>query len=905
MTDHPAQSAAGVPAAGQDAEPGPALIGHPDAALAAGLLFDVDLDAASVPDLLERLRQRSSASMLWTRLGGGSVPLPPARERWDAHLPLWRKVPMPPPAVAERLAAAWQLLVAEQPAPVDAVRVEVAAPDDAQFLAHLAGVTGGPVSAVIGLGGLRFRWSWPLRIGVAGPHARAWAARINSHPHSPQHFSASVADPDAPLDDVAIAIVDADVFDPDDQTAWEQVMATTWSASVVVVVGGAPAVELLNRVDTGSHTTAAIPEAGVEWWPGVYEDLAHDRPLDLALRRQRPGALVCGVGRVLDATAVGHWALEVARREPRLAELQRLIGQVWFDSESQGARMVIRWVGQHAPGVTVEDSQGETAAISPDVETPPDQRRRQPPSPGRRRLIAAIWDGERECRTVARPDRDLTLELRIAVPTADDIAAGEEFPALPTQQVVAELEVEVTSDVWLAPQTQRVQLATESSDPSTSAMFGFHSPPAGSTTRFDVVVRFQGRTLQTAVLTVPVRERAAGRDRIRFLATVTTAGPEPSPASTSAEYALSARSGTLTRGPASVPLGDVQTLLDILERRASLTLGVDPAPQELTDPKARELLVFLARRGSQLHDKLAPLQIGPEGSISLLVRADTPVLPIELVYQGEPPRQKAKLCRHVTEPEVVAPPEWGHPCALAGRNVVCPYAFWGMYRTVIRDVELPPGVANPRVLLTLAPVLYAATVIADVGTAPGTTKPSDQLAQEAEDLFGKTAVSRVTNWTAWRRGVRSHPRLLLLLAHRESFDGETGLFIGQKSFLASVDVRNDVVSTAGGQVAPPLVLLMACASASAGNEFGTLPGAFAARGAAAVVGTLSKLSGPQGSRAGRAILRSLRQSAVGGGAAGVTLAESLARARRDLVAEGLLIGLLLVSHGDVDLRIGG
>ena len=908
----------------------------PDAMLAAGLLWDVDLEAASVADLAEGLRQRVSPSTLWTRLGGGA-PLPPPRDRGDAHLPLWRPVSSLNPEASARLVTAWRTLVAERPGPVEAVRVEVEAPEVADLVGGLQGVTGGPVSAVIGQGELRFRWRWPLRIGVAGPSADAWAAQINAHWHSPEQFiavgrtvpagkrsaagpgSPPATDPAAtgvtiagtgaapagqdPFDELEIVIIDGDLYDPDDTTAWDDVLAMTWSAPVVIVVGGAPVVDMLERVRSWSKITVAVPEPGVGWWGEVYDELAHDRPLDLALRLHRPGSLISGIGRVLDATAVAHWALEVSRREPDLAGLQQLIQQVTFDAESQGARAVLHWAGSRAAGVTVVERHGEQAALGPDTEPrPPGEPGAEVRPPGARRLIAAIWDGERECRTVAPPERDLVLELKIAVPAEGEIAAGAEFPAVPTEEPVAELEVEVTSPrVWAAPQVQTVQLATGSDEPSTSAFFDFRSPAAGSAVPFDIVVRFRGRVLQTAVLTVPVRERAVGRDRIRFLATATTAGPEPSAATTAAEYSLSALTGSLVHKTASVPLGDVQALLDILEKRASLTLGVDPAPERLDDKSARQLLVFLARRGTELGDKLAPLEIGPEGTISVLVRADTPVLPIELVYQAEPPRPTARLCRHVTQPQAVPPPEWGRPCPSASRTVVCPYAFWGMYRTIIRDVELPRGQANPRVVLTLPPVLYAASEIADNGTPRGAAKPSDQLQNETESLFG--AVARVTSWTAWRARVRSHPHLLVLLAHRETSGGETGLFIGGGSFLPSVDVRADVVGSPGPGVAPPLVLLMACASATAGNEFGTLPGAFAARGAAAVVGTLSKLSGPQGSKAGRTILRSLRRSADGAGTAGITLAESLAQARRDLIAEGLLIGLLLVSHGDIDLRM--
>ena len=95
------------------------------------------------------------------------------------------------------------------------------------------------------------------------------------------------------------------------------------------------------------------------------------------------------------------------------------------------------------------------------------------------------------------------------------------------------------------------------------------------------------------------------------------------------------------------------------------------------------------------------------------------------------------------------------------------------------------------------------------------------------------------------------------------------------------------------------MLLIACSSANLGDPFGTLPGALTAKGAGAVVGTLSKIVGPQGATATTHLLDSVH-NAVGKESVG----DAVARARYTLVKEKRPIGLLLVSHGELDTKAG-
>ena len=125
------------------------------------------------------------------------------------------------------------------------------------------------------------------------------------------------------------------------------------------------------------------------------------------------------------------------------------------------------------------------------------------------------------------------------------------------------------------------------------------------------------------------------------------------------------------------------------------------------------------------------------------------------------------------------------------------------------------------------------------------------------------------------------------------------LEIGSESFLYSPDVDEEYIRI--DQAPPPLVVLLACSTALPHNNcFGGLPAAFAGSGAAAVVATLTKMKGPHGARAAAAIIRAIRAHS---GGPGNKLGVAMQAARRQLIEEGLLVGLLIVAHGEIDLPL--
>lgn len=813
--------------------------------LAAGLVWLGSDDPGLEAELIRILEPQ-----VWWRADRPRLAKPQGVVEGDEPKAAWRN----PGAMSEEdvagYAAAWQR-VTERLGAADFLRVSVFTLDDrraAMEIGEAAGVRVSPTLSPIDEGD--FTWHCPVRVTVGGERMADRLAELSDLPLAGEYF---VVAPDGPAD---VCLLDGAEPAP-------------LGCGTVIAVGAADALQLLGRAAASGRVLAVgVPRDDLSWWPEVVRALAANLPLDCALVSAVPDSLVGGVIEALTATTLD------------------------LSHDAQG------WHGPTTTATFLGVGGGRGAGPETTAEPPPTTNGEPPAvTPDPRRLVVEFRDGRRRLRTVLPPQRQLTLEVSIAVPAKGQPAGSVPIEAPPDAEEVVTLDVVADSELWPEPQqAQLVWPVHDHTQPSTSAVFALTTPDAGRAVAITITVLYRGRQLQRAVVTAAVREAAVPGERVRVLVQRTSTPPQPALLTTAAEVSLDATGSELRNlvSGAAIPLSRIEGTLDAFERRLSRTLGVDDAPESLSDPVALALLVDLARQGSGLRDQLAGLGLDGAGAISLLVQPASRLLPLELVYTGQPPRRTGvKLCDHVDQP-----PPPGQACDRASSRVVCPYAFWALTRTIARTVLVPGDRALPApARLDLQPVLYAASDRADYGADPA-ARPTEVLARAVAELFGADQVGRVTSWTAWRREVATRqPELLLLLAHTETDAGEASLQIGRKSFLARPDISAALVGRA------PLVLLVACASAVAGDEFGTLAGTFTARGAAAVVGLLTKLSGSQGARAAAATLTALlaagRAEADGRG-----LGLALAQARRDLVSQGLLVGMMLVAHGEIDVEVG-
>jgi hypothetical protein len=890
----------------------PTRAGDVELVVAAGLLEAAGHlnDQLTTQFATERLRELlSSPAALWWSGYASPASLEASLRQRTARAPRWLA---PDAALLDRLSgkvlAAWRdaLPPGRHGWGTPVLRIEVSDAEAAQYLAALGEVDQYLIAPhVARQRAYEFSWRWPMRIGIAGgPRSEQWRRDLERS-HYKSLFDVHDVAPDS-TEPVDIVFVDADAA------------SMVHAATCVIVLGAStsPAERLLQGREAGLEAPIVIGAASsdVKWFEDAIREMAHDQPIDVALRVASPDALIAADPQWLPFTAVRQWSLALAEqlreeaaggavlrgRSPE-QRLHALGTEAAFDSEQGGAARTtdeVRALDRQGFETVLRSRKPEAAMSAPEAGAEAPERPAE--ALPARNLIADAWANGHALRKALLPDADHALHVRVAVPRKGETAAGETFPeeSLPAGESV-ELMVDVTNKALGLQMRRSIVLSTsDRSQPSTTAVFPFRTQGEGSVVDFKILVTHQERPLQEAHYVAVVRNQAVSGDRARLNVVPLSSSPEPVADATPAQVSLEVNGANLERSDSkdAIDLSQVRQLLETIELEASRVLASEDAPAALAGDATEKLLVKLARAGAALGKYLEPLGIGDARTISLLVDASSSVLPLELVYDAPVPKVGATLCEHRHGGTMVGNPE---VCANAGATVVCPYAFWGQRRVIARTIRLrgKPARRTATAPLKLSPVLYAAATRADAG-APEDQKPSDLLQAELRGMVGADALERVNDWGNWELRVQQQrPQLLVVLGHTESAGLETLIEIGTDSWLRSLDINATYLHDDTSP--PPLVVLLACSTGVARDCFGGLPAAFASSGAAAVVATLTKLQGPHGARAAAAVVRAL----CGGAAGPARLGASMTHARRQLVADGLLVGLFLVSHGEIDLPL--
>lgn len=878
---------------------------EPEVLIAAGLLAaDGSLEATiEIETATDRLRQLLSPAALWK-----VVRLEPDELRMKAWqrlgaVPRWEAPQLArTAALTSTLREAWRRAL---PPPVpqwgrDVLRLQAASDADAQLLQRVGQV--GPYLLVPMCPGRHphfFSWRWPLRIAVApGPYADSMLQQLADCSYR-WLFDAELAR--SVEEEHDLLLVGPGTADAE------------WKATCAVYIDPAREAQSLLSLARSSIRGALIigvQSDGIGWFDALLRELAHDQPIDVALRIAVPEALIAGDANFCAWTAPRQWALEMLEGqrgtdlppqglEDRLANTM-LHGD--FGSELGGTSELI------ATTRSVENT-GRPFALSRGFATaarqaPAPPRGDRPSAEPRFVKAQAVVPGEDAPRLKTfkpKSKHRLAIWIDVARDTdANALVAGAPFDdsGLPPGDV--ELVVHVDCDALAVHASKPISLSTvDRTTASTSAVFEFESGDEDQLLTIRVLVTYRGRPMQELSIVGAVRAEAVGADQIRFTNIPLSAPPEPHEETTQGEAILVVNGANLERAGSErkVDLSQVRPIIEKINKDASTVLAGSEVPEALDDPQALKLLVKLARAGSGLKDVLAPLELPEEGTLSLLIDMTTELLPLELVYDAEKPdKEAAVLCEHKPGGKRVGEPTM---CPEAGAGIVCPMAFWGQRRSIVRTIRFPANHKSGRYdslrPIELRPLLYAAAAKADKGVKEKPL-PTAFLAQQLQQLLGKDNVLFASNWTEWVDLIKRHPQLLLVLGHTESSDGDTVLEIGEKSWLT--DVREAVLHVEGAP--PPLVLLLACSTAVPRNPFGGLPAAFTAAGAAAVVATLTKMQGPHGARAAAQVVKALWEASASGDK---TLGGALTSARRQLVQDGILDGLLLVSHGEIDMAL--
>ncbi|MFA7428584.1 MAG: hypothetical protein WCZ23_00340 [Rhodospirillaceae bacterium] len=355
------------------------------------------------------------------------------------------------------------------------------------------------------------------------------------------------------------------------------------------------------------------------------------------------------------------------------------------------------------------------------------------------------------------------------------------------------------------------------------------------------------------------------------------------------------------------PLGDdhinflhlFQARLDQLVEKKFRSLTTTPA----------ELWYMLAHQGADLFANIVGRQLkgAADGQRFQIISAKPDgFLPLEYVYQFEPPEEGAGLC-----PQAQTALMGGcSDCNDQKREGnICPLGFWGATKIIERHVfnaDHPDGpLDHYRVFSDEngertafgaidASLLGASKVVEDLEAGRrALSKLKTSLAK-----MTPRAAETVSDWKAWTAAVaKSKPQILVLLSHTyiDEVAQKPGLEIGGNARQIKTRISKNLVGD--GNV---IVLLLGCSTMNTANRCHDFHLAFCDAGAAVVIGTLSKTLGIYAAEAAEEIVAQLtapgRPSTIG---------DALKAVRRRLLANGRLIGLSIIAFGDADWKLGG
>ncbi|WP_150774171.1 hypothetical protein [Pseudomonas fluorescens] len=366
---------------------------------------------------------------------------------------------------------------------------------------------------------------------------------------------------------------------------------------------------------------------------------------------------------------------------------------------------------------------------------------------------------------------------------------------------------------------------------------------------------------------------------------------------------------SLGRRPSvTVITGDGQPIFSPLSEngveRARYSL-LQALEQAVADPQAPldSLMLTLANRGSLLQKELqsvVPNWPGSEGRVQLVTQSDA-FFPIEYLYDGQLPESPdSTLCdkRGGCLRNGFAIENCG--IRKAGEQL-CPMGFLGVSGVIERHswtsgqgAQVWAAAEGDRPkrhrIEDLSTVAFAASNRAD------NFKDSDVLPHpivRIANIETTLGVKNIPDWKNWKdRLEQDSPSLLLLLVH---LDGEV-VYVGSDCGLNLGAIGSQHVGGAS------VVIAIGCTSGLSDIPGGSLPAILQRNGARVVVAAMTNVLGRHANRVGREL--ALRMKTAATSEDSISVGAIISSIRRELLADGLALGLAIVAFGDADIVLG-
>lgn len=333
---------------------------------------------------------------------------------------------------------------------------------------------------------------------------------------------------------------------------------------------------------------------------------------------------------------------------------------------------------------------------------------------------------------------------------------------------------------------------------------------------------------------------------------------------------------------------------------------------KLTDETSVTLLRQLASQGSILYSRHIKQDLN--GLLQIVSMKEEYAL-LEFVYSYPAPYRDAGLCKNfvaaLKEGACKKCDKENH----GGHGHICPFGFWGL-RQVIERHRYGVKEDNPEqfeYLLKLNPVTTSKplrvlnrTQFAESERVDNSNTGVIKKVDEAIKKNSNTPL-KVTNWTKWRESVQKNdPDCFILLVHMEDDQQagvdsmEIGDLVKDKDALLPITlidaglIKKDEHSTT-----MPLVVLIGCETANLASYGFGAPDFLIETGSAIVLSNFTRIRGKHAGEIVVRLVELLKQHAKNEARFG----EVVLKLKQQLLAEGNLVSLTLLAHGDADWKI--
>jgi hypothetical protein len=571
-----------------------------------------------------------------------------------------------------------------------------------------------------------------------------------------------------------------------------------------------------------------------------------------------------------------------------------------------------------------------TRSARPALETAP------PPKPDARWIQAQVRDSTTEAEPALltrafRAGAPHRVDVRIGARDAEWLAGKTEFPMEQLPDEESHLLQVVFSEPRLLPDPQTDSIILPKAGNSSTANFYLHIPEGVDRVDARITVVHENRVLQTALLRGSV-----------------VAAPAEAPRASKIELAIEAviRPGLgalrgRSRFDAALVLnhddGRVAGVTKIANRHSSFSSpsGLDDEikwfddqlseiaddPEQFAGGLGADATVGLLRKfakhGSLLYESIVEDRAVDDGiararRLQVISAEPEARLPVEFIYDREPPEPDAPLCEHAAKALEDGDCLTACPHDSDQGSVICPLGFWGLNRVIERhahDKEMTSPLPNWDFTLQAEPVttrrgldLLSGALVGASGRVDKKTPGGVASVQAEIEKAIKRQPKVVTKWKDWAAEIQAHsPPLLVLLVHTEySEERLQQLEIGEGDWLEVVYLKEKYVREPRTKPAP-LVLLIGCETGAPELAFHGFVAKLRRSGAAIVVSTGATILGRHATPVAREFVRELAEFSK---APESSFGDVMLRVRQKLLAQGMPMVLCLMSYGDADWRLG-